>query len=447
MSPAPRVNFSPQQGRGLDIPADAPVNRRTGWGNHMTAAGRVLAPFWYGVLALPTGMTRGFVSVTLAFYLRQHGVPFAAIAGMASLVALPFTWKFVVGPLVDALSTPTRWYVLSVAAAACCVVALGFGAGVSAPMPLMGALALVAGAAAATCSDAVCVAMVQNSPGDRRGVVAGWINAGQLGGSGVGGGAALWVASSGGGVALAGLALGLAIAPCVAPLLWLRLARVVHGDDLKIRAKGVWRAVSGLLRTRAGLLVLLFCLAPTGLNEAVNLMPALAVEWKAPAATVALVSGVLGGLTIIPGCVVGGYLCRRFSPKAVYIATGVACAIVELVIAFSPRTPGGFTAMVLLNAAILGTNWAAITAVAFEILGEAGAATVSSLLSSASNVPLVIMAMVVGALHQRFGTTTMFLGEVAIAVVCLVGLTALTLLWRTPRAAWPSAETAVAAAG
>ncbi|MEI9889432.1 MAG: hypothetical protein WDN45_01240 [Caulobacteraceae bacterium] len=48
----------------------------------MTAVGRrVLTPFWFAVLALPAGMQRSFMGVTLAFYLRQHGVPFAAIAG------------------------------------------------------------------------------------------------------------------------------------------------------------------------------------------------------------------------------------------------------------------------------------------------------------------------------------------------------------------------------
>ncbi len=200
---------------------------------------------------------------------------------------------------------------------------------------------------------------------------------------------------------------------------------------------GVWRAMAGLLKTRTGLLVALFALAPTGLNEAANLMPALAKEWAAPAETVALVSGVVGGLVSIPGCVLGGYLCRRFAPQAVYIGTGAACALMEAVIAFSSRTPAIFAAMVLLNAAVVGTNWAAITGVIFEILGEEGAATVSSLMSSLANAPIVVMAMVVGAMQQRFGTHTMFLGEAGIATACLLGLTLLMWLWR-PSAGWPA---------
>ncbi len=93
--------------------------------------------------------------------------------------------------------------------------------------------------------------------------------------------------------------------------------------------------------------------------------------------------------------------------------------------------------MVLLNAAVVGTNWAAITGVIFEILGEEGAATVSSLMSSLANAPIVVMAMVVGAMQQRFGTHTMFLGEAGIATACLLGLTLLMWLWR-PSAGWPA---------
>ena len=413
----------------------------------MTAAGRrALAPFWYAVLALPAGMTRGFVGVTLTFYLRQHGVPFAAIAGMAGCAALPFTWKVVMGPAVDAVWTPTRWYVLSVLVAIGSIVALGFGAGLKAAMPVMDALALLAGAAAATSAEAVTVAMVQTSPADHRGAISGWLNAGQLGGGGIGGGGALLIASSWpGGIGLASLAIAVVTAPCIAPMLWLRLPRPVHSEALKARATGIWQAMTGLLKTRVGLLVALFSLAPTGLNEAANLMPALAKEWGAPADLVALVSGVIGGLVSIPGCVLGGYLCRRFSPKAVYIGTGVACALVEVVIAASHRTPLVFGGLVLLNAAVVGTNWAAITAVVFEILGEEGAATVSSLLSSFANAPIVVMAMVVGALQQRFGSSAMFLGEAAIAAACLIGLTLLTMLWR-PRPA-PRASEALAATG
>jgi MFS family permease len=158
---------------------------------------------------------------------------------------------------------------------------------------------------------------------------------------------------------------------------------------------------------------------------------------------VALVSGVLNGLVSIPGCVLGGYLCRRFAPKAVYIATAAAAALVELVIAWAPHTPGSFVGLVLLNAAVVGSNWAAITGVIFEILGEEGAATVSSLLSSLANAPIVVMAMVVGAMHEHLGSRAMFLGEAAIAGACLVGLALLMALWRD-RPAWRGDEAVVA---
>ncbi len=249
---------------------------------------------------------------------------------MVGLAALPFTWKVIFGPAVDTIWTPARWYMASVAVVICAIVALGFGAGQGAPMAAMGALAVLVGAASAISTEAATVAMALSSPREHRGSISGWLNAGQLGGGGIGGGAALMIASSWpGGIAAASLAIALITAPCVAPMLWLRLPRVIHGERLKTRVAGVWRAMAGLLKTRTGLLVALFALAPTGLNEAANLMPALAKEWAAPAETVALVSGVVGGLVSIPGCVLGGYLCRRFAPQAVYIGTGAACALMR----------------------------------------------------------------------------------------------------------------------
>jgi hypothetical protein len=165
--------------------------------------------------------------------------------------------------------TPTVWYALALGAAIIALAAMGFGAGLPAPMPVMGALALLGGAAAAVLQEAACVVMVLTSPAEDRGAAAGWVNAGQLGGGGIGGGAALWIAASWpDGIALAGLVMALASAPCIAPLLWLRPSRGLRGEGLGSRVAGVGRTVIGLLRTRVGILVALFSLAPTGLNEA-----------------------------------------------------------------------------------------------------------------------------------------------------------------------------------
>ena len=63
-------------------------------------------------------------------------------------------------------------------------------------MPVMDALALLAGAAVAAISSSVAAVMAQTSLTEQRGAIAGWINAGQLGGKGVGGGVALWIAKA-----------------------------------------------------------------------------------------------------------------------------------------------------------------------------------------------------------------------------------------------------------
>ncbi|MDB5444450.1 MAG: Nitrate/nitrite transporter NarK, partial [Phenylobacterium sp.] len=60
--------------------------------------GRAIPPFLFGVLALPVGLGRGFVTVTLAYLLAHNGVSVAAIAAMVSLFVIPEVWKFLIGP-------------------------------------------------------------------------------------------------------------------------------------------------------------------------------------------------------------------------------------------------------------------------------------------------------------------------------------------------------------
>jgi MFS transporter, PAT family, beta-lactamase induction signal transducer AmpG len=149
---------------------------------------------------------------------------------------------------------------------------------------------------------------------------------------------------------------------------------------------------------------------------------------------VALTLGAVSGIANLPGCVLGGYVCDRFPRRTVYVLASLACALGEAAMAWGPHTPGWFAVFVILNAAMQGFGWAAIAAVCFEQLGARAAATVGAVLTSLSNLPVVVMVAVVGAVQPKFGSSGMLLTEAACAVGAMVLYMAVATIWRPARA-------------
>ena len=395
---------------------------------------RGLAPFLFGALASPGGIAQGFVSVTLSYVLRRHGVSVAEIAGLVGLNLLPQTWRFLIGPVLDMSLSSARWYMICVAAMLVCLLAMAAAPLTSAATPLLDGLALIMGVGLAGGSSSIAAAMAQTTPDARRGAVAGWVTTGNLGGIGVGGGAGLWLATHAGGpmaAALALIAIGLV---CAAPILWVRVPPRMPGVALTVQATTLGRDFWALLRTRRGVLAALVVTIPASLGAASNLFAAVAGDWRASADLVAMVTGVLGGLAAVPGCVLAGYLCDRFPRRIVYIWVALACAAGEAAMAWAPHTPLWFAGMVLGNGLLLGAGYSALSAVQFECLGPRSAATVASVLGSLANLPLVVMIPVVGWVQTRHGSTAMLLCEAGVAVISVAGYAALAYAWR-PEAA------------
>src|SRR6202007_3249431 len=65
-------------------------------------------------LLLPYGISSGFVSITLPFFLTRAGFSVASAAGIVALGVSANVWLFFWGPIVDLTLTPRRWYILAV---------------------------------------------------------------------------------------------------------------------------------------------------------------------------------------------------------------------------------------------------------------------------------------------------------------------------------------------
>ena len=395
----------------------------------------------FGSMALPGGMSSGFITVTLGYVLTHQGFSVVAVAAMIGLHQLPSAWKFLVGPVLDVSLSPRTWYMLALGGAAICALAMALTPLTPAAGPLLTALAFGLGATTSVAGAASAAVVALTVPARLRGAIAGWKQSGNLGGTGIGGGIGLWIASHAGGANVAAGALACAIIVFGLPILWTRTPTRDAGLSLTHQATGLIRALVNLARTREGILAAIAVVLPLALGAAANLLPAVAGDWNASASLVAAVCGLLGGLAAVPGCLIGGYLCARFAPRTVYMWAGLVCGLGEAAMALAPHTPAMFAGFVLLNSVLLGVTWGAVAAVTLAVLPRLGAATIGTVLASLTNLPVVVVTVLVGSVQTGQGSTAMLLAEAGLAVVAVAGFSLLAWLWRPARAADPPAFT------
>lgn len=392
-------------------------------------------PLIWLVLYLPYGISNGYVTVTLAWLLSHAGASVAAVAGLAGLGLAANTWKVLWAPVVDVSLTAKRWFLIANAATAATLFAFGLLPLTVAMIPSIGILVMVNAVAGTLTAIATNRMMAYDTTEADKGRAGGWSQAGNLGGVGLGGGAGLWLAQHTGSPALAVAVLAAVSLGCGGALLFLRdPPRPAAGPSYASILVATGRDVLSLARRRIGLLAGFLMLLPIGSGAAQNLWAAVAKDWSANADQVALVGGVLSGLAAIAGCIVGGYVCDRMDRKQAYLLFGAVMAAESLAMALGPRTPLAFMVMATLYNGICGLAYGAYSAVVLESIGQGAAATKFNLISSISNVPLLVVTLVDGWAQSRWGSGGMLIGE---TVIGLAGIALyVAVAWSTRGLTW-----------
>ena len=384
-------------------------------------ARKAVHPSLFTLLILPLGVAGGYVQVTLAYLLSEAGVSVEKIAAVVAASVLPHVLKFLWAPLVDTTLTFKKWYWLSGVTSSLVLVAMSLLPLTDANLPLLtlGIYAYhffisFAGMAAAGL-------MAYEVPAALHGRAAGYYQIGNLGGGGIGGGLGLLLAQRLPMAGLAGVVLGVLCLGCCLALLafrdqttTIRAARI--SDTYRAMGQDVWAT----LRTKSGWLGLVICLLPLGTGAASGLWSAVAKDWGAGADTVALVTGILGGLVSAVGCLLGGWVCDRVSPRYAYLLFGLAAAACLVGMAYAPRTEPMFIVGTLLYALANGTCYASFTAITLEAIGKGAAVTKYNLFASLSNSPAYLLMYVLGFAYARFGARGMLNTEALFAVGAVV---------------------------
>lgn len=387
------------------------------------------------VLYLPYGVSVGYVTVTLAWLLSHAGASVAAVAGLAGLSLAPNTWKVLWAPLVDVTLTAKRWFVIANLATAGSLAAFALLPLKVSMLPAFGWLVLANSVAGTMTAIATNRMMAYDTTDADKGRAGGWSQAGNLGGVGLGGGAGLWLAQHTGQPWIAAATVAAACLAATAGLVFLRdPPGGAEGPSYWTVILETGRDVWSLVQRPIGLLACFLMLLPIGSGSAQNLWAAIAKDWGASADLVALIGGALQGLAGIGGCIVGGYVCDRMDRKRAYLVFGALMAASSLAMAFGPRTPIAFLVFASLYNVTVGLSYGAYSAVCLEAIGQGAAATKFNLLSSISNVPLLVVVLVDGWTQTRWGSSGMLVGETVLGL-CAIALYSL-VAWATRGLTW-----------
>jgi MFS family permease len=258
-----------------------------------------------------------------------------------------------------------------------------------------------------------------------KGRAGGWFQAGNLGGYGLGGGLGLFLASHLQFPWMASCAVGgLCLLCCFALINIPTPVRDLAAHGLRQSLSAIFKDLWSIMRQRLGLLALILCFLPVGSGAAP--LSAIASEWSASSNTVALVTGLLGGLVSAAGCLVGGWLCDRMNRQVAYVWFGIFQAAGAVAMALLPHNEPMYILWASVYAFTSGLTYAAFTAFVLEAIGKGAAATKYSLLASLSNMPIYYMTVIDGWAHDRWSARGMFFTEAALGVIGAIFFIVLT---------------------
>ena len=375
-------------------------------------------PSVFMLLIIPYGALSGYLTITLGYLLSQSGMAVAQIGLLIALSYLPQTWKFLWAPIVDTTLTRKHWYVFGTALTSAGVIAMAACSTRATAFSVLSVVVFVASLASSFTAMSTESLLAYSTPQALKGRAGGWLQAGALGGQGLGGGAGLWLSQRVSAPWITGAALGLCFMLCCAALFAIREPATTLQEQGPVRKTiALLHDLWLVLRVRSGYLALLIVFLPIGTGAASNYWSAVADDWNASASTVAVVNGALGGLALAVGCLAGGYLADYLHRRVAYMSYGILLALCGLAMALSPHTESAYVIFTIVYAVVSGMCFAAFSAVTLEAIGLGAAATKYNLYASLSNIPIAYMTALEGSARERWGTNGFLYLEGVMTVV------------------------------
>ena len=207
------------------------------------------------------------------------------------------------------------------------------------------------------------------TPEDQIGRVSAWFQAGNLGGTGLGGALGLFLIQKLPQPWMSGAIMGALFIACCAALIPIPDLKAHVQEKRPFEAiKKVTAGFWNMIKAPIGVLTGLMCILPiaTGAAQTTLTQAAVAAYWGAGAEQVELVQGLIVGLMTAFGCFLGGWVCNRMKAYNAYAIFGLALAAIAVGMAFSPATVSMYVFWNMIYALCVGLSYSAFTAMALH---------------------------------------------------------------------------------
>jgi predicted MFS family arabinose efflux permease len=355
---------------------------------------------------MPTGISSGFVCIVLPFILTQAGFSVATAGYVVAIAVSANFFRFLWGPIADFTLTPRLWYLIGLVTAVATLLLVGWIPLRPESTGLLFGAVFISQVAATFCMLLLGGLMAHVVEEGEKGRAAGWYQAGNLAGAGIGISAGIWLVAHYSKEA----AFWLICIPMLACAVGLFFVSDAHGERKETALKQIKflsKDVFTIFRSRISLFIAILLCLPIGAGAIARLWGGVWRDWSSTPDTLALVSGILSGLVAAIGCILGGYLTDRIGLWWAYFGSGVCMALVAIFMAIAPRTVDAFSAGVLIYSFTLGLSQAAFSALILYAIGRGAASTKYALLSSVGNLPVAYMTALDGWVHDQYGTSAM----------------------------------------
>lgn len=375
-----------------------------------------VSPWVFIFLLLPAGISIGFACVTLPFVLSEKAFAIATIGYITALGASANLYRFLWAPVVDTTLSLKKWYLLGGFISTISLLAF-----LMIPMEkentgVIIAVTFISQVAATFIMAPVSAYMAKAVRYEQKGRAAGWFQAGNLGGMGLGGGAGIWLYQHFN-FSYSVIGLSLLSILCMAIIFKMPEIKSIREINLKNQMNAIGSDLRDLIMTPLSLFAIFLVLSPIGSGAAANLWSSIATEWQVNGDTVALVTGTLSGLAGILGSLVGGWITDHVSRWWSYFGGGILSALVTLSMMAAGFIPFYYNTGVLVYSFAIGIVNAGFSGLLLHALGSKGlVSTKYSLMSSIGNLPVVYMTAFDGWVHDKYGTRSMLLGESVVGI-------------------------------
>jgi PAT family beta-lactamase induction signal transducer AmpG len=273
------------------------------------------------------------------------------------------------------------------------------------------------------------------TPPDDRGRAGGWLQAGNLGGAGIGGGIGLWLLTHAPATWQAGIVLAILTMACTFPLLFLPDVKAEPSNGVGDALRNVGTDLWSVIRSPGGILCAVLCFVPVGTGAASGVLTQaeVAAHWGAGESEVALVQGILTGVIAMVGCIAGGAVCARMKARTAYVVFGALMAATTALMAVAPATPSVYIGFSLFYSFVAGLSYAAFSGFVLDAIGTGNAATKYNGFASLSNTPIWYMGLLLAWVETRSGPGQMLMAESAMGIAGIAVFAFAVFLMRRTR--------------